>query len=87
VEFVALARTVADGDHVYDPRVRYLQAESVVIDLEPEAWINTDGEVLRARRCAYAVRPRAATFLAGAAPFAFMAAAPSLEAPTDDRSQ
>jgi diacylglycerol kinase (ATP) len=70
VEFVALARKVADGDHVDDPRVRYLQAESVVIDLEPEAWINTDGEVLRARRCEYVVRPRAATFLAGDAPFA-----------------
>lgn len=71
VEFVALARKVADGDHVDDPRVRYLQATSVVIELEPEAWINTDGEVLSARRCEYTVRPSAATFLAGDAPFAF----------------
>jgi diacylglycerol kinase (ATP) len=70
MEFVALARKVADGDHVDDPRVRYLQAESVVIDLHPEAWINTDGEVLRARRCEYAVLRRVATFLAGDAPFA-----------------
>jgi diacylglycerol kinase (ATP) len=70
VEFVALARKVAGGDHVDDPRVRYLQAESVVIDLELEAWINTDGELLRARRCEYAVLPRVATFLAGDAPFA-----------------
>lgn len=70
VEFVALVRKVADGDHVDDPRVRYLQATSVVIELEPEAWINTDGEVLKARRCEYAVLPGAATFLAGDAPFA-----------------
>lgn len=69
VEFLALARKVADGDHVDDPRVRYLQASSVVIDLEPEAWINTDGEVLSARRCEYTVLPGVATFLCGAAPF------------------
>lgn len=69
VEFLALARKVADGDHVDDPRVRYLQASSIVIDLEPEAWINTDGEVLSARRCEYSVLPGAATFLCGDAPF------------------
>lgn len=75
VEFVALGRKVADGEHVEDPRVRYLQAETVVIELEPETAINTDGEVLRARRCEYAVRPRAARFLAGDAPFASQVAA------------
>ena len=69
VEFLALARKVADGEHVEDPRVRYLQASSIVIDLEPEAWINTDGEVLSARRCEYSVLPGAATFLCGDAPF------------------
>lgn len=69
VEFLALARKVADGDHVEDARVRYLQASSVVIDLEPEAYINTDGEVLSARRCEYTVLPRVATFLRGDAPF------------------
>lgn len=75
VEFVALGRKVAGGDHVDDPRVRYLQASSLVIELEPEAWINTDGEVLSARRCEYVVLPGAATFLAGDAPFARDAAA------------
>jgi diacylglycerol kinase (ATP) len=69
VEFLALARKVADGDHVDDPRVRYLQASSILIELEPEAWINTDGEVLSARRCEYSVLPNAATFLCGDAPF------------------
>lgn len=69
VEFLNLARKVAGGDHVDDPRVRYLQVSSIVIELEPEAWINTDGEVLSAKRCEYTVRPGAATFLVGDAPF------------------
>ena len=69
VEFLNLARKVAAGDHVDEPRVRYFQASSLVIELEPEAWINTDGEVLSARRCEYTVRPGAATFLVGDAPF------------------
>jgi diacylglycerol kinase (ATP) len=70
VEFVALARKVAGGDHVDDPRVRYLQAASVSIDFDRESRINTDGEVLTAARCEYSILPRAAVFLAGDAPFA-----------------
>lgn len=70
VEFLNLLRKVADGDHVDDPRVRYLQVSSIVIELEPEACINTDGEVLSAKRCEYTVRPGAATFFCGDAPFA-----------------
>jgi len=69
LEFLNLARKVADGNHVDDPRVRYLQASSIVIEMEPEAWINTDGEVLKARHCEYTVHPGAATFLCGDAPF------------------
>ena len=70
LEFVALARKVAGGDHVNDPRVRYLKAETVVIEADRDMRINTDGEVLEARRCEYTVLPRAATFLVGDAPFA-----------------
>ena len=70
MEFINLGRKVADGGHVDDPRVRYLQVSSLVIDLEPEAWINTDGEVLSARRCEYSILAGAATFLCGDAPFA-----------------
>ena len=70
LDFVALARKVAGGDHVNDPRVRYLKASSVVIEVDRDIRINTDGEVLEARRCEYSVLPRAATFLAGDAPFA-----------------
>lgn len=69
LEFVALARKVAAGDHLGDPRVRYYQASSVRIDLDREIPINTDGELLTARGCEYSVRPRAARFLAGDAPF------------------
>ena len=70
IEFVALARKVADGGHVTDPRVRYVQASTARIELDREIRINTDGEVFTARRCDYRVRHRAATFLAGEAPFA-----------------
>lgn len=69
VEFVALARKVADGGHVNDPRVRYLQASSVVLEFEREIRFNTDGEVIPASRCEYSVLPRAATFLCGEKPF------------------
>jgi diacylglycerol kinase (ATP) len=70
VEFVALGRKVADGGHVEDPRVHYLQGSSVTIDFERDTNINTDGEVLSATRAEYTVLPHAARFLAGDAPFA-----------------
>lgn len=69
VEFVALARKVAGGEHVNDPRVRYLQASSIRVELDREAPINTDGEVMTARTAEYSVLPRAATFFAGDSPF------------------
>jgi len=68
-EFIALARKVAAGDHVDDPRVRYVQAPTVRIEFDREIRINTDGEVFPASVCEYSVLPRAATFLAGEAPF------------------
>ncbi len=69
LEFVALARKVAAGEHVGDPRVRYHQASSVVMQFDREVPINTDGEVLSVRQCDYGLRPRAARFLAGTEPF------------------
>jgi diacylglycerol kinase (ATP) len=65
LEFLTLARKVADGAHVDDPRVRYVQASSILIELDRETNINTDGEVLSATRCEYSVLPHAATFLSG----------------------
>lgn len=70
MEFVALARKVADGDHVHDPRVLYLQAASLQIDLERPLKVNTDGEVFEGMRCEYRVLPGAARFFVGDAPFA-----------------
>ena len=70
LQFVALARKVAEGEHLDDPRVRYVQASSISIDFEREMKVNTDGEVFETRRCEYSVLPRAATFLAGDDPFA-----------------
>ena len=69
VEFVTLVRKVADGDHVHDPRVLYMQAESLQIELSREVKVNTDGEVFEGRHCRYRVLPGAARFFGGDAPF------------------
>jgi diacylglycerol kinase (ATP) len=69
IEFVALARKVADGAHVHDPRVTYLQEPSLRIELDRPVKVNTDGEVFEVNRCTYRVRHRAARFLAGEKPF------------------
>ena len=70
VEFVALLRRVSAGEHVDDARVHYLQTARITLDFERPVNVNTDGEVLEAKRCVYRVLPGAARFFAGAAPFA-----------------
>ena len=65
LEFVGLLRKVSGGDHISDPRVRYLRASTVTIGFERPVLVNTDGEVLEASSCDYSVLPRAARFLAG----------------------
>ena len=70
LEFVALARKVAEGQHVADPRVSYFQASAVDIELAREINVNTDGEVFSVTRCEYRVLPGVARFFAGEAPFA-----------------
>jgi diacylglycerol kinase (ATP) len=70
LEFVALARKVAQGDHVSDPRVSYFQVRAIDIDLARAVNVNTDGEVFNVSRCEYRILPRAARFFAGSAPFA-----------------
>ena len=69
LEFVRLARKVAGGDHVNDPRVVYMQSASAVIELEREIRVNTDGEVFEGRRCEDRVRPKAARFFVGEGAF------------------
>lgn len=68
LEFVTLLRRVAQGSHVDDPRVRYLQASAARLDFERVINVNTDGEVFEANSCEYRVLPRAAAFFAGEAP-------------------
>jgi diacylglycerol kinase family enzyme len=70
LEFVALARKVAQGQHVADPRVSYFQASAIDLDFERSVNVNTDGEVFSVSRCEYRVLPKAARFFAGTAPFA-----------------
>ena len=65
LEFIALLRRVAQGQHVEDRRVRYLQVERVSLEFSRRIKINTDGELLEAVTCEYRVRPGAARFLAG----------------------
>ncbi len=65
IEFVGLLRRVSSGEHVDDPRVHYLQIARASLEFEHPIALNTDGEVLEARRCDYDVMPRAVTFSGG----------------------
>ena len=68
LEFVALLRLVAAGDHTDDPRVRYLRASRATMQFDRRILVNTDGEVLETDRCEYEVLPRAVRFFAAWAP-------------------
>jgi diacylglycerol kinase (ATP) len=70
LEFVALLRRVAAGEHMDDPRVHYRQASHALLQFDRPILVNTDGEILEADRCEYSVMPSAARFLAAEAPFA-----------------
>ena len=70
LEFVALLRQVVGGHHVDDPRVHYAQVSQLTLEFGRVMKVNTDGEVLEARRCSYRVLPRAARFFAGESPLA-----------------
>lgn len=63
VEFLALLRQVASGDHLDDPRVTYLQTEAIELTFDRLIRVNTDGQVLEAASCSYSVLRRAAAFL------------------------
>lgn len=68
LEFVALLRRVAEGEHMDDDRVRYYQASHVRITMDRTIKVNTDGEVLEAASCEYRVLPGAVRFAAGESP-------------------
>jgi diacylglycerol kinase (ATP) len=64
LEFVALLRQVARGDHLHDPRVTYFRTRDLRLEFDRVIKVNTDGQVLDARSCHYTVLPRATQFLA-----------------------
>jgi diacylglycerol kinase (ATP) len=66
LDFVALLRRVASGDHVDDDRVHYFRASVVELEFDRPVKVNTDGQVLEAARCEYRVLPSAARLLAPA---------------------
>lgn len=80
LEFVALLRRVSEGDHVEDPRVRYVRIERATLEFDRPIRVNTDGEVLEATRCEYRVRHRAATFVCGEPRFALASRQDGLKA-------
>jgi diacylglycerol kinase (ATP) len=65
LEFVALLRQVAAGEHVDDPRVGYARVRDVTCTFDRATRVNTDGEVLEATRCRYRVRPAGLKVLIG----------------------
>jgi diacylglycerol kinase (ATP) len=65
LEFVALLRRVAGGDHMDDPRVRYLRAAQLTMQFDRPILVNTDGEVLETDRCRYELLPKAVRFFTG----------------------
>jgi len=65
LEFVALLRQVADGEHVDDPRVGYARVREVTCTFDRPARVNTDGQVLETTRCRYRVRPGGLKVLTG----------------------
>jgi diacylglycerol kinase (ATP) len=69
LDFVALLRRVAAGEHTSDERVLYFQVRELRLEFDRVIKVNTDGQVLSAARCLYRVQPRALRFIAGPAPF------------------
>lgn len=66
IEFLALlGKVAAGGAHLDDPRVRYFRARELEMTFDRDVKVNTDGELLEARTCAYRIEPAAARFFAG----------------------
>ncbi|MEO5821403.1 MAG: diacylglycerol kinase family protein [Vicinamibacteraceae bacterium] len=60
LDFVALLRRVSSGEHVEDDRVAYFRTQAMELAFERDVRLNTDGQVMEARRCRYEVMPGAA---------------------------
>jgi diacylglycerol kinase (ATP) len=70
LDFVALLQKIGAGDHVDDDRVLHFRAAELELAFDRVINVNTDGEVMQADRCQYAVRHRGARFLCGPRPHA-----------------
>ena len=63
LDFLALLRRVAAGQHVADERVVYFQASTVTLRFDRPIKVNTDGQVFETSQCDYGVTPRAVRFM------------------------
>ena len=68
LDFVALPQKIAAGQHADEDAIRHFQAGAFDLTFDRDLYVNTDGEVMEAARCAYRVRHRAARFLCGPGP-------------------
>ena len=64
LDFLALLPRLSSGEHVDDEDVAYFRTREVTMTFARTIKINTDGEVLEAARCHYAMRPGAVRMVA-----------------------
>ena len=64
IEFLALLRRVASGEHVGDDRVAYFRTADLELTFARPTKVNTDGEVLEATSCSYQLLPGALRMIA-----------------------
>ena len=65
-DFLALLPKLSSGQHVEDENVAYFRASEVTLAFARRIKINTDGELLEASRCHYAIEPSALRVVAPA---------------------
>ena len=68
VDFVAALKRLSSGDYGGDGAILHFRAAAFDLEFDRTVGVNTDGEVLEARRCEYRVRRRAARFFCGPKP-------------------
>jgi diacylglycerol kinase (ATP) len=64
LEFIAMLRRVAEGNHLDHPAVEYFHVTSSDLRFDRTIKVNADGEVFEADRCQYTILPRAVRFIA-----------------------
>ena len=64
LDFLALLPRLSSGDHLDDEDVVYFRTRELTLTFQRSIRINTDGELLEASRCHYAIRPGAVRMIA-----------------------